>query len=287
MRNKRADAGDILSVIMVIGMIVWLFTSYSPLGEDLSPKEQQIPVVSDPDMIRIANWNIQIFGDKKASNTEVMAEIRGKIIKHDLIFIQEIRDVDGSAFRKLCDGLPGYKCNITSRAGRSSSKEQYGIIYNSNVNIKSIVDYNPDPKDRWERPPVLVYIQADNYEFAIFNIHVKPDQVSQELFELELDPTLIEFEATNYPYMIIGDLNADCSYYNPLLETRLEEDLIWLLGDNEDTTVSSTDCAYDRIIVSTELSGTVVAHGLDRDIKKEESDHYLIWVTLDKIKSLE
>jgi hypothetical protein len=50
--------------------------------------------------------------------------------------------------------------------------------------------------------------------------------------------------------MILGDLNADCSYVPqsqwPNISLRTREEFIWWIGDSVDTTVKSTDCAYDR-----------------------------------------
>jgi len=50
--------------------------------------------------------------------------------------------------------------------------------------------------------------------------------------------------------MLLGDFNADCSYASGTARAnfalRLDERFDWLIDDDVDTTVSSTDCAYDR-----------------------------------------
>jgi len=50
--------------------------------------------------------------------------------------------------------------------------------------------------------------------------------------------------------MLMGDLNADCSYISKQklskLRLRTDQSYLWLIGDEVDTTVSSTNCAYDR-----------------------------------------
>ena len=50
----------------------------------------------------------------------------------------------------------------------------------------------------------------------------------------------------------MGDLNADCSYFT---QTERAQNDVWndplftkLIDDDADTTVSSTDCAYDRLV---------------------------------------
>ena len=76
--------------------------------------------------------------------------------------------------------------------------------------------------------------------------------------------------------IIIGDLNLDCNYDDGMNGDF--EDWNYLINDGEDTTVSSTDCAYDRIILNSELDKMLVNYGIDKSITKEESDHYLVWV---------
>lgn len=50
--------------------------------------------------------------------------------------------------------------------------------------------------------------------------------------------------------VILGDLNADCSYIAkrkwPNVKLRNQTRFHWKIADSVDTTVSTTDCAYDR-----------------------------------------
>jgi len=227
--------------------------------------------------ITIANWNLQVFGDTKASNLELMQDYADIIDNYDIIFIQEIRDKDANSFDKLCALLPEYDCRISSRAGRSVSKEQYGIIYNKNIELNGIKDYNPDSIDRWERPPIRVSFASDEYRFSVYNIHVKPDDVQAELVYLE--NTISNDKGENL--IVIGDLNADCSYYNEEKENEFDE-WNWIIGNDEDTTVGSSECAYDRIIMNDDAYGEFVSRGILTDgITKEHSDHYLVWVEIE------
>ena len=98
--------------------------------------------------IKIANWNLQIFGDAKASNLQLMSFYAFVIDDYDIVFIQEIRDEDGSAFYDLCTMLDFYKCKISSRAGRSTSKEQYGIFYKESIEVPIFFDFNNEHLSR-------------------------------------------------------------------------------------------------------------------------------------------
>jgi len=224
--------------------------------------------------IKIANWNIQTFGPKKASNDALMNFYTDKIDDYDIIFIQEIRDKTGNSFAKLCSMLPEYNCNISSRAGSWWYKEQYGIIYRKDIQIIDFTDYNPDKQKRWERPPVMVVFNASGYIFTAYDLHAKPANVAKELASLQ---SIISDEGN---IIVLGDLNADCSYYNNKKETQFD-DWHWIIGDYGDTTVASNVCAYDRIILNDNAYNEYSGYGIDtQGITKQVSDHYLIWVEI-------
>lgn len=226
------------------------------------------------DTVKIANWNLQIFGVSKASNIELMNSYTQIIDDYDIIFIQEIRDSSNTAFSNLCSMLQNYSCFSSSRAGRSSSKEQYGIIYKNTINITSSQDFNPDSEDRWERPPIKVNFQINNYKLTTYNIHIKPDNAQQELNYLE------ELIPDSNNVIILGDLNADCSYYNAEKEIEFDN-WNWIIEDNDDTTSSQSDCAYDRIILNNNAYEEYASSGIHKqDITTSLSDHYLVWVEM-------
>jgi len=249
-------------------------TDAPPTPPELPPKPQPgIELSNDTaGTITIANWNLQIFGQTKASKDWLMDFYADKIDDYDIVFVQEIRDKEGTAFPRLCSLLPGYQCMNSSRAGRSTSKEQVGIIYRDGIEVKEFVDRNPDKIDRWERPPVEVLFSVDGYEFRVYNIHVKPDDVRQELAALEdVMPTLGN-------QLVIGDLNADCSYYDR--ETEFDS-WHWIVKDEDDTTVADSSCAYDRIIFNDDAFNEFLDYGIvSEGINKTVSDHYLVWVEI-------
>jgi hypothetical protein len=223
----------------------------------------------------VANWNLQIFGDTKASNLELMELYVEKINQFDIFFIQEIRDDDSDSFDALCEMLSNYSCEISSRAGRSTSKEQYGIFYKDWINITEIYDYNPDSENRWERPPIAAKFRLENYSITMINIHTKPDDVPNEmsnLFDVAKD-----YEGN---ILILGDLNADCKYFN-IENSDAFKEWHWTIGDDEDTTVADTDCAYDRIILNDYAYFEFKKSHIDTEnIVDGVSDHYLVWAEM-------
>ena len=85
------------------------------------------------DTIKIASFNIQVFGRYKASKPEVMETLASIISQFDIVAIQEIRDKSGKAIKDLVvavDALgENYDFIIGPRLGRTNSKEQYAYFY--------------------------------------------------------------------------------------------------------------------------------------------------------------
>jgi len=227
--------------------------------------------------IKIANWNLEVFGDSKASKPELMQSYADAISQYDIVFVQEIRDKDSSAFYDLYRLLPGYEFRISSRAGRSSAKEQYGLLYRRGIQLRDFRDFNPDPQNRWERPPICASFHVDSYDFTVYNIHTDPDDVKRELSHLER--LILQNPEGNIT--LLGDLNADQSYYNNPREAEFDS-WHWLIQDSEDTTTTSTNAAYDRIIINSDAFEEYSSHGIHRQsITRSMSNHYPVWFEIE------
>lgn len=222
--------------------------------------------------IRIASWNLQRFGQEKANNVSLMAYYVNKLDNYDIVVIQEVTDSTGEAFKKLCGSMTGYSCIESEREGTSSYKEQYGVFYKG-VTLKDAVDREgtSEAKD-FVRPPYSIDFNAGNWSFRLTTIHTDPDKVKTELKALE---TLLNADNYEGNEIIMGDLNADCSYYpNPPTDFKSWE---WAIPDKEDTTVKQSNCAYDRIIINNEAETHFINYGVMRDVNADQSDHYLIY----------
>jgi endonuclease/exonuclease/phosphatase family metal-dependent hydrolase len=268
MKRRTAIIMFIVCVVIIIILAIFVYSYYKFV------KSQDEYLLNET--FTIANWNLQIYGDKKANNTLIVDYYAEKISNYDVVFVQEIRDKDGSAFDELCNRLPDYECVLYSRAGRSSSKEQYGILYLEKFDLE-VYDYNPDPLDRWERPPIRATISLNNYSIMAYNIHTKPDNATQEIYLLE---ELVESEDGNMGNkLILGDLNADCNYYDEYSRDAFSklDGWYWIIKNSDDTTSGSSACAYDRIILNSDANKEYVSYGIERT---EYSDHYLVWARL-------
>ncbi|MDR3337918.1 MAG: hypothetical protein LBT16_12025 [Treponema sp.] len=80
--------------------------------------------------IRIASFNIQSFGASKMAKEEVVRILTDIVGRSDITAIQEVRSAAVDPVEKLMGLLPEkYACILGGREGRSSSKEQYWVIY--------------------------------------------------------------------------------------------------------------------------------------------------------------
>ena len=240
-----------------------------------------IPQENDGDVLKGCSWNLQTFGMKKAKDDYVMGEYNKTLSRLgcDFIVVQEIRDVDAvKSFGRFCNMFSGFTCLMSSRAGRSSSKEQFGVLYNSNLKVNGVRDFNPDPTDRWERPPFLINFTTGNYSFSVVIVHVKPDKVETKK---EIKALEDEFGVFTDKVVIIGDMNAGCSYLSYSDEKELFKDWTWFIPFEADTTSGNSKCGFDRVVVNQVFKKSVSAVGVwIWDVPLNVSDHYPIWVQI-------
>jgi len=228
-------------------------------------------IISEHSLLKIGNFNAKDFGNLKWNRyRDFYIDL---VQDYDILFLQEIREKSGESFRELCSVLESsYNCVISSRAGTTSRKEQYGVLYKNNIEVVEFNDYNPQYNGVWERPPIQVKFKVNDYEFTAWNIHIDPDLVHSEMIKLE------EIVEDSGNVIILGDLNLDCRYddgSNGNFETWN-----YIINDNEDTTTSEgTHCAYDRIILNNDMNQEYSTDGIDTSITTQ-SDHYPIWIEI-------
>ena len=94
-------------------------------------------------------------------------------------------------------------------------------------------------------------ISASN-QLVLIGLHTKPTDAVDEMEALIDVHAAVEQHWNTNNILIMGDLNADCSYASKTalqgLTLRTDPRFSWLIGDDVDTTTTSTDCAYDRCV---------------------------------------
>lgn len=254
---------------------------------------------SQPDeTIRIGAFNIQVFGVSKASDPEVMDVLAQIIRTYDIVAVQEIRDKSQTALPQLVEVVNGnesrYSYVVSERLGRTTSKEQYAYIYDSSrIRLAGEPDTYPEPEgtDPFHREPYISAFEfpAENFSFVLLTVHTDPDEAEEEINSLA---GVVEYARAAYPeeddFIVMGDLNADGSYYDEDAPGSLSGgDYSWLINNSVDTTTKDTDCTYDRIIVTegakSQFAGEAgvfrydLVYNLTYDETIAVSDHYPVY----------
>lgn len=264
---------------------------------DDEPEKKFMSMVETNNKLKVAAFNVQVFGVSKAAKQDTM-EILAKIIRsYDIIAIQEIRDKSQTALPDLVELVNSdgstYEYVVSERLGRTSSKEQYAYIYDSNtVQINGEAHTYPEPTDTdpFHRQPYIVSISAKegNYDATLMVIHTDPDEATEEINSLD---DVLDYSVNLYPneqdFIIMGDLNADGNYFKEDSTSDLDE-YQWIIDDSLDTTTKSTNYTYDRIILTdtsdyADSSGVFrfdIEYGLTEEETIAVSDHYPVYVEL-------
>jgi deoxyribonuclease-1-like protein len=283
------DRRAILAVILIGGTVaIYAFTLQPP------PESE-----TEPETITIAAFNIQIFGRAKRQNDQVMDILADIAREFDIVLVQEIRDSSeetAPAYLERINGRPGpdYAYVRSPRLGRTTSKEAYAYFYNTETVelIRGSDRVYEDTADAFEREPYIASFRSGGFDFTLVGVHTKPDNAYNEIGNLTLVVhSIMEMNPGEEDIIILGDLNADGSYYdeddtsNPLTRPEYR----WTVS-NEMDTMTKTDWTYDRMIMTDSthaheyVQGSTGVFYFDQDygISDEElvwdvSDHYPIY----------
>jgi deoxyribonuclease-1-like protein len=180
-----------------------------------------LPPVRPGETIRIATFNIQVFGEHKLADART-AEVLARIIrKFDVVAIQEIRAKDPNLMARFLQlvnaGGFQYDCVVGPRLGRSDSKEQYAYIFDlTRVEIDRTSLYTvADPDDLLHREPYVAGFRArgappqEAFTFVLIDIHTDPDETDTELNALDDVFRAVRNDGRGEDDVILlGDLNA-------------------------------------------------------------------------------
>ena len=260
----------------------------------LKPDE---PVQPNGDTIKIAAFNVQIFGETKREKTQVMNTLVQIARQFDVVLIQEIRDASETTAPIFLDAInavdgPEYAFIRSERLGRTNSKEAYAYFYNTEsvqyLDSSAFV-YN-DVNDVFEREPYVASFKSGNFDFTLIGIHTKPEDAYNEIGNLTIVFDYVESMGNERDIIALGDFNADGSYYDEESMDNLLTDYgyFWVIG-NEVDTMTKTNWTYDRMVMTDytysseyiQNSATVykfdTVYGLNQTFTEAVSDHYPIY----------
>ncbi len=268
----------------------------------IQPGDQQAEelLVRDGQTIRIATFNIQVFGQSKLRKPKVMKILAQVIRRFDVVAIQEIRSKRQDVLPRLLEYVNAdgsrYDYAIGPRLGRTSSAEQYAFVFNTaTVQIdRTTVQTVVDRGDRLHREPLVALFRARGpppeqaFTFLLVNIHTDPDEVPQELKALAAVYQAVR--RTPHPVskqleddvILLGDLNTDAEHLGPLGQ------LPYLVAAiTQEPTNTRRTKQYDNILFHREATSEFTGRAGVLDLQKEfglslqealrVSDHLPVW----------
>lgn len=246
--------------------------------------------------VRVAAFNVQVFGRSKRSKEEVMDYLAKIAREFDVMLVQELRDATqqtAPAYLEEINSLsgPDYAFVRSERLGRSSSKEAYAYFYNTST-VQHVNDYVwADEDDVFEREPYIASFRSGNFDFTLVGVHIKPSEAEAEIGWLDevVDEVLARNPDEN-DVIVLGDLNADGSYLDEDSASPMDGEYFWTITNDMDTTVAPSDNTYDRIVMLDDTldheyvpdsSGVFYFDKLygisDPELVEDISDHYPIY----------
>jgi endonuclease/exonuclease/phosphatase family metal-dependent hydrolase len=262
------------------------------------------------DTITIASFNLMNFGKSKAADDRAMDIIARTLAGYDITAVQEIENIEGTAILALRDRMnkasgarPArrYEVLVGERVG-TNSKEQYAFIYDTDTIAYAGESYTyADAGNKFERPPFVAKFKvikgaaresASAFDFALADIHTKPDNATTEIMALEDVIADAQTRLNEKDVIALGDYNAGGSYFNTKTMTSGIRDTsrwLWIIPDNTDTTVATgNQNTYDRIVAPARFTQEDYSgnwgvlkfdreNGLSNTEAKTISDHYPVY----------
>lgn len=205
------------------------FSAFETSAKTADPTQ---PPPRTGETIRIASFNIQVFGDSKSSKPMVMQKLAQIVRNFDVVAVQEIRTQRQDMLPRFIEIINAtgrnYDYAIGPRLGRTSSKEQYAFIFDrATIEIDRSQIYTiDDPEDLLHREPLVAGFRVRGppgdqaFTFSLVNIHTDPDEVADEVNVLDDVLRIVRDDGRGEDDVILlGDFNADCFHLGQLGET--------------------------------------------------------------------
>jgi endonuclease/exonuclease/phosphatase family metal-dependent hydrolase len=253
------------------------------------------PVTRNGDAIRVAAFNIQVFGRSKIDKPGVV-DILARIVRQfDVIAVQEIRSRDQDILPSFIERINAagrqYDYVIGPRIGRSNSKEQYAFIFDrASIEVDRSQLYTiDDPDDLLHREPLVGWFRVRGpspdqaFTFSLINIHTDPDETDVELDALDDVYRVVRDDGRQEDDVIIlGDLNVDDRHLGQLGQMS---GITWVISGMPTNTRGKKQ--YDNLVFHEQATAEFTGRGgvfdfmreynLTIDEALEVSDHLPVW----------
>lgn len=259
------------------------------------PASTPAPAAQAGDTIKICSFNIQVFGTSKLKKPQAMDVLSRIVRRFDVVAIQEVRSTDDTVVPQFLQMINAdgsrYDFVIGPRLGRTNSKEQYAILFNT---ARIEVDRNsvytvPDPQDLLHREPMVARFRVRGvpaekaFTFSLVDIHTDPDETVGELNALADVFVGVQHNGSNEDDVILlGDLNVDEHHFGRLGQLPNIGHAITGVTTNTRRNKMYDNIVFDRQ-ATTEYTGRwgvldlQQEFGLSEAAALEVSDHCPVW----------
>jgi endonuclease/exonuclease/phosphatase family metal-dependent hydrolase len=245
--------------------------------------------------IRIASFNIEVFGEAKMSQPDVVNVLANVAHQFDVVAIQEIRAQSQDILPRFVQAINStgrrYDYVIGPRLGRSSSKEQYAYVFDTEtleVDRRALYTVS-DPDDLMHREPLVAWFRSratdprGAFTFSLVNVHLDPDEAAAEVDVLDDVFLAVRDDGRREDDVIIlGDLNVDDRHLGHL--ARLAN-VAWVITNTATNTRGNAQ--YDNLLfdqaATTEFTGRggvfdfMREYNLSLEQALRVSDHLVVW----------
>jgi len=199
--------------------------------------------------LRIVSFSSDGFNKAKMNNQYISSALIDIFSDYDVIAIQDINDNTGTAINNLIDKMPSYYM---------ISRDTYAFIYKRDITIRRPSVF--DLANSFENPPYLVQFTSGDFDFVVAQVRTEKTNTQEEIRRLQFVVEYAEGYYEDKDIFIVGNLHADCNYYETNTYLNNYE---WIIGNGADTTVDKSDCAYDRIITTEHYGDFILKSGVD------------------------
>ena len=255
----------------------------------------EVPVYQPGETIKIASFNIQVFGQSKLSKPRVMDILARLVRQFDVVAIQEIRSLDQDVMPRFIEIINAagrnYDFVIGPRIGDTSSKEQYAFVFDrQTIEVDRTFTYTVnDPDNLLHREPLVGWFRTrgpsadEAFTFTLINVHTDPDIVATEMSVMDDVFRVVRDDGRGEDDVIVlGDFNADDAHLGELGQVS---GITWAISGIP-TNVRRTE-QYDNLVFHSQATREFVGrsgvvdfmrdYNLSTDEALEVSDHLPVW----------
>ncbi len=296
-------SASLLALLLLAGCDAELGTKLGTEPVAQAPSASVDDGIEGDGTIKIASYNIQVFGKSKIGKPRVMDILANVARRFDVVAIQEVRSVDQTILPRFVDLINAegarYDYVIGPRLGRTSSKEQYAFVYDTTrIELEQGSVYTmDDPQDLLHREPLVARFRARGppaekaFTFQLVNIHTDPDETDIELDALADVFVAVQRAATEDDVILLGDLNVDEYHLGRLGQLPGIAHAI-----SGTTTNTRRNKMYDNLVFDGRHTGEFIGHtgvldlmaefGLTKDEALEVSDHFPVWAEFSAVEAV-